>query len=595
MILWLLALLWLLFSWRSANRILARSLALDKMTVSLLAVFLPIFILGPLANIFTAWFQLNNWTICLSLFLSWAGLFIVDKFLLAKEPPVSAEIEIERPGPFVFSNWLYLIFGLAAAGGFYLIARAVNGGYLTSPWEVLSDWLIAVVIILSAIIIYVIYCRKIPIAATLMMIMVFSLLIHSYLLVYQNGFGGDRFRHLGSEERLIQEREYQPTLLTDNLWLKTIGPLTYPQALTSPAKLSYGTMWSLEVIAAKLSGLSVFQVNRFLLPILWSIFLTVIIFALAFLLRPDKRLALLAAWLANSFYLFQYYGAQGLPAAYGLLWLAFYFIFLISHLKNPSRLKFWLLLIGLILMYFNYSLAFLLASLGFIFVLTLIKKKKLIYVLAPLAILGLVGLDYLSSLTVAFSISKIWPAWLVGNLLDFHALSRFGPLFGWRSELELLLAVGFFALLSVALAKIWQRQDPAWLLVALMAKIILVAYFLSYWFWDGEHSLSRRLTLFAVLFLVLILADAADRAIRGRKSLTAVGLALILFSALAYYSGPVLDLAVTAQDLDRARVIWPAIRDQKDSCVEEPLSVILALEYVSAKEFQEAVNIINCK
>lgn len=586
--------IWLVLAWRISRRILAKVFYWNKRIISWLAVFLPLFVLGPTANIFTAWFKLTDGAIVLSFVLSWLSLLLADKIIFRQERTlVLAESDNEK-GWFVFYPWLYAVFGLLAVAGFYLIIQASSGFSLVSPWEVLTGWQLVIISALLAIIIYAIYCRKIPAIAVLLLIVVFSFLVHSYLLVYRNGFGGDRFRHLGSEERIIRDLEYQPTLLTSDLWYQQLGIIKYPQALTDSAKLSYGTMWSLEVIVAKISGLPVFQINRWLLPVLWSFFLTVIIFALAYLLRPDRRFALWSAVLANSFYLFQYYGAQGLPASYGLLWLAFYGLFLLAYLKKSARSLLILLIGGLLLMYFNYLLAFFLAGIGLALTLALAHKKWLIYLLAPLFVAGLLGLDYLSSSQLGFAWSKILPAWSFANLLDFQSLNRLVPLIGEWHMAELLLMVGFFVVLGLAFLKIWRRQEPAWLLAALMAKIILTGYFLSYWFLNGEHSLSRRLTLFAVLFLVLIFADLAERMIRGPKSLAVVGLAAIALTSLTYYSGPALNVAVGDRELDRAQAIWKDIKDQKNYCIKDDISVILALEYVSAKEFQETINNQNC-
>ncbi len=587
--------IWFVASWWLANKILAKLLKLDKTVIKLLAVFLPLFILGPLANVFTAWLKLTDLTIYLSLILSWVSLFVIDRYLL-KKTELTQVVEAEKVSLdfFVWSKWYYLVFGLVAVRGFWMIAQLATGSSLASPWEILTSWLILVIASLVVIIGYAIYCRKIPTVATLIMIMVFSLLIHSYLFVYQNGFGGDRFRHLGSEERILQGIEYQPTLQTNNIWYKNLGPLKYPQALTDSAKLSYGTMWSLEVIVAKAFGWPVFQINRFMLPVLWSLFLTLIIFAMSYVLRPDKQLALWSALLANSVYLFQYYGAQGLPASYGLLWLAFYFLLLVGYLKNPGRSRLWLLIAGLGLMYFNYSLAFLLAGIGLLLAVTLVKKKFYIYLIAPLSIVALIGLDYLSSPLVNFSWSKILSSWSFGNFLTFESLSRLIPIIGEWHRLDYALLIVAALIIILGLFKLWHRQDPVELLILLMAKIILASYCLSYWLLNGEHSLTRRLSLFAILFLVLIVAGVVVDGIKSKKSFAVVVAAVVVLTALTYYSGPVLQVNISNREIAKAQAIWHDIKSRPEYCVKDDLNVILALEYVSAKQFQEEINNRNC-
>jgi len=588
--------IWLVASVIIANRLLAKLFVFDKNIIMVLAVFLPIVILGPVLNIFSAWFKLNDLAIYLSLAISLAGLFLADKYCSKDNPDNDYPLEENDSGKlFVFNDWLYLIFAALAVIGIYFVTHAAGLNNILSPWDILSGWQAIIAMLLAGMIIFGIYSRKISVLATLFLIVIFSFLIHSYLFVYKNGFGGDRFRHLASEERILQGLEYQPTLLAEKMWLNKLGPISYPQALTDSAKLSYGTMWSLEVLAAKISGWPVFQINRFLLPILWPIFLTVIIFAIAYLLRPDNRFALLAALLANSFYLLQYYGAQGLPASYGLLWLAFYLLFLINYLIKPDRLKARLIFAGLILMYFNYSLAFLLAGCGFAISLLLAKQKFWAYLATILAVISLIALDFQSSPQIGFLYAKLWPSWIYANIVDFQALSRLVPMIGEWHLLELALMAGLFAILIIGFIKVWRKQDLPWLLVLLMAKITLAAYFISYLFLNGEHSLSRRIMLFAVMFLLFFLADFACDRIRSRNSFIVVASLIIFLTGLTYYSGPALNVNVTDRDLSKAEAIWKDIKGNKDYCVKDDLGVILALEYVSAKEFQETVNNQNCK
>jgi hypothetical protein len=583
--------IWFPFSWFLSARILARLFRLDKKINWLLAGFAPLFVLGPVVNIFTAWLKLIDWSIIASFVLSAAILLIIERFL--RSEPIEENNSQDSVGSQKTLIWLLPAFVILLANGFYLVFSATTGANLVSPWDVLSPWLLPTVAVLVLMIVYAIYSSR-SVFAVLLMIIGFSLLIHSYLLVYGNGFGGDRFRHLGSEQRLIQELEYQPTLLTSNIWYQSLGPIKYPLALTSPAKLSYGLMWSLEVIAAKISGISVFQINRFLLPILWSIFLTGIVFAAAFLLKSDKKFALLTALSSNVFYLWQYYGAQGLPASYGLLWLAFYLLLAINYLKNSDNFKLLLLAAGAVLMYFNYSLAFILAGIIFIAVLILSKKKILFYPFLALSTVGLIGLDYLSSPAFNFSVAKILPSWVFANLIDFQSLNRLVPLIGEWHLIDLLFMLVFIAVLAIMAFKIYRQQDKSWLLLVGLSLVILASYLLSYLFLNGEHSLSRRLTLFAMLPLLFIFTNWLNGIMENRKLVVAGAIVVSILTALTFYSGPALNVSISDSDLAKAEKAWQEIKGSKDYCVKENINVILAMEYVSAKEFQEAINNSNC-
>ena len=146
-----------------------------------------------------------------------------------------------------------------------------------SPWEVLPWWFVTTAFFGFLFVLWSIV-QKISPKKILWSIIVLSFFIHSYLLVYQNGFGGDRFRHLGSENRLLQGLDYQPTLLTKDLWTINLGPIKIPQALVDRAKISYGLQWSIEAFSSQLTGVGVFQINKFLLPILWSLSFTFLSF-----------------------------------------------------------------------------------------------------------------------------------------------------------------------------------------------------------------------------------------------------------------------------------------------------------------------------
>ncbi|MFA6526345.1 MAG: hypothetical protein WCT26_02940 [Candidatus Buchananbacteria bacterium] len=601
--------IWLaLCAWLAGN-ILKKLFPVSDPVNYILGAFLSIIILGLTANIFTAWLKLTDLLIIAAFIITIIALSAWHYFfrkLTNANPAVSDDNPALTNS---LSPFIWLLFIASLIGGFYFIIIAANAGGLSSPWQILPPWFLLPILIGFAVIFLAVFHGE-KAWKILGAIIIFSFLIHSYLFVYSNGFGGDRFRHLASEERIIAGLDYQPTLLTDNLWLKQIGPLKVPAAFIDSAKLSYGFEWSLEVIASKISGISVFQINRFLLPLLWSIFLPLLIYVISKLIwpariatqsvagEPDRRIALLAAALGNSFYLLQYYGGQGLPASYGLLifalaaalWLAWF------KAKNVKILLFCLFMS--VLSYFNYSLTFILIVIFGTLAESLQFKKIAAIIVGAVSAVVLFILDAGFSPQLTLPFDRLYSAWRDGNFIAYQSGSRLTPYIG---QMHLIIDLIFLALFIVGI--IWLiikilRQDNQQANAVVYFFIILMAAYLASWlFVSGDHVLVRRLNLFVVFSSIFIFAYGIDLLIAAQKNkfrLVVVAL-LAIVSSYVYFSGPVLDVSVTSADLDRASAIWPQIQEQKDVCIKEPIEVILALEYVSAKELQETINNINCK
>ena len=573
--------IWLGFSCYLAKQAVDRLLPLGRLNFAL-AAFLPIFLFGLIANIFTAWFAFSELSMIISAGLSLA--LIAAIWWQYRRQPALACLEDSRAS---VPPWLWLIAYLSLISGWYLIKVSATGAAISSPWQVLPIAYLAFAALLIAAAGYAVLSNK-KIVQALILIILSSLIIHSYLLSYNNGFGADRFRHLASEQRLLEGKEYQPSLLAKELWLSQLGPIAIPRALIDSAKLSYGAQWSIEASVSKLSGWPVFQVNRFLLPLVWSLFLPLIIFAAAWLMKPDARFALLSAFLSSGLYLLQYYGAQGLPASYGFLFLAFYCLWPLLYLRTGDKRLLYLSAGLLILMYFSYSLSFICAAAFFALIMAAKSERRYSYAAAFAAMSVLISLDFLSSPRFAFDPHRFYDALAGSNLLYFFGANTDYP------ALNILLAL-IICILVIVIAYFvafdkWNQYLRA---AGLWFLAMFGAYFLSWSLLYGEHSVSRRLLLFACLPLIFLLADFLKR-LMSLWPPAIIMSAAVLAVCFNYYSGPILAAGVSDADLRRARELWPEIQTRRDACVKEPLGVILALEYESAKEFQETINNANC-
>lgn len=587
----ILFIIWLFLCTYLAGRILLKILPVTRQLAAALGIFFSFSLLSLVANIFTAWLNLSD-PFIIAAFVIVLILLAAIYFYYAPLTPLPAIKPASEPLLPAYVGYAVILLALVVVG-FYFVFAGSTGGQLASPWQALSPLFLVVALVCALAVLYLSQ-SKINLAVALLAVLAFSLLIHSYLLVYQNGFGGDRFRHLGSEYRLLSGLEYQPTLLTQNLWLVDMGPLKVPQALVDSAKLSYGGEWSLEVIASKITGIDVFQLNRFLLPVLWALFLPLIIFVIALLLTPSRQFALLAATLSSGFYLWQYYGAQGLPATWGVLNFAFGVMLWLAYLRRAQGRIPLLAIVFTLLNYFNYSLAFILLAAFGVLALS-VKRKGWTALWLVVIFVALVGLDFVSSRQISFYWTNFYHAWTAGNLWYFNSGLSLWPQWGIMPKIfDLAVLAIFFLFYIISLVSAWHRNDPAWRLIAWFSLVILAAYFVSWSVFAGEHTLARRLTLFAILPILLLFCQLISSMIKRRHQAELAVVVVAFLMMVSYYSGPTLDLVITSSDWQRAQTVWAQIKNQPSSCVKESLPVILALEAVSAKEFQETTNNAIC-
>lgn len=575
-----------------AARVVAKIFPFSRGESFFYGIILSLVSFGLVGSVFTSWFKYDFWLMWLSLMLTAVLFFLFNK--LIKVPLSEIQQKIVTTDNKDWSRIVWVIVYLVMVSGVISAILLAKGEKMFSPWEALPWWFI-ISALAGFIFIFWSIVQKVNPKKVLWSIIALSFLVHSYLLVYQNGFGGDRFRHLGSENRLLQGLDYQPTLLTKDLWMVNLGPFKIPQALVDRAKTSYSFQWSIEAFTSQLTGVGVFQINKFFLPISWSLVFTFLSYLIGLLIFSDRNKALIPAVIANGFYLLQYYGAQGLPASYGILVVLAIMPIWLTYLKTGEKKI--LLLAGALtaLSYFNYSLSFLtLIALGFLS-LAMLRGRSWGVVASVFISLFMFGLELFDGNHFDFFLGKIRSTWSAGNLLYFNSLSRFSFVNVDLLEIIDILFVIFFIFVSLfALWRCWAKKDSLHLTLCLMFFSLISTYVFSWALLSGEHSLARRLTLFSSVFFIFILAEPIHNLLVGKKSqLAVIGLSTLF--VINFYSGPVLKVNVSDRDREKAEAIWKDIsRLDSYPCIEDDLEVILALEAVSAKRFQETINNDNC-
>lgn len=578
-------LIWLITATYFAGQILTRIFAVPRWIVYGLGIFLSIFIFGFIANIFSSWFILNNLTIVISLALVLVALYCWSHFFLRQDISIQSDL-IDRP-IFQFKNIWLGVMAVLAILGWVIIYSARTGNYLSSPWQVISPWFVVIIFAL-AILMYLLVFSKRSNVVIVISIIVFSFLIHSYFLVYQEGFGGDRWRHIGSENRIMRGLEYQPTLLTSDIWYSQIGGVNVPRALIDTAKISYGFEWSLVVTASKISGINVVRVDQFLGLILLSLFLPLVMYAVAMALWPQRQFALLSALIPTAFHAIQYYSSQTLPAGLSFIFLIFIVGLWSANLKNSTKTSTLFILFLTVLMYFSYSLGFFLAVLMAILYGLFKLKNRFKYALIVFlpAIFIMEWLSFDSKFDGHFSVRIFYNSLMRQSNFIYNGVGRFLPFdvpySHWISQ---LLALSVMAVLLFFIWWIFTLKNVSLKYFASGLILILINYILSWNLLSGLHIISRRLDIFAAIFMAMLLAWGLAYNLAGKKMVVVVAIVMSVLTITTYASGPILNASVTTNETLAMKYVWQEISNRPaDFCVLANTWPLLALEAYSGKE-----------
>ena len=583
----ILFLIWVFSLTIFSDVILSRIFSLPKTYLKLLGLFLNIFLLGFIANIFTSWLAFNNLSFLASLIITSLLLFFWSYGFRKIESKPQTYLG-RNEGWWNFPNWLLIILLVVVLASFIIIDLFQTGNYLSSPWQVLPLEYLFLILVLLIIVFSLVFSKK-KVWLILVSIIIASFLMHSYLLVYADGFGGDRWRHLGAENRILSEMVYQPTLLTNNIWYKAVLGVNIPRALIAGPKISYGFEWSLAIIVYKISHLNIFILDKYLILFLWSLFVPLVAFVLALQIRDKKNQAILASALTLIFYILQYYGSQTLPISFSAL----YFLFLIScflaYLKNKQNIILAFLIFLTVLSYFGYSLAFIILIISLVWLLTISLKplkKYFIFIILSSSIFLVEIISSFSNLKKQFSIGEIVTnVFVKGNFLFFEhgqflpMATRYWPI------LSLVISLILGGILVISIFKMLKEKRAPYTFLVGLSLILFINYLLSWIFLDGLHTLTRRMNVFMVLLFIFILAYFLSNLITTKFRAYLVAIILSLIGVLTYASGPVLEAMVTHNDALSMQYVWQQIyNNPRDNCILADTWPLLALESYSAKE-----------
>lgn len=507
---------------------------------------------------------------------------------------------LARDGILLFLTLTILCFALLHSSWF--------ATYAISPWSaipplyVLTFFIVALIAYFSS---YVCASRF----YFLLIASLFLFLQHTYLpLVYPQGFGGDRLRHLAVERFLEQGNIYTPALFGVKVQYAHLGPIPIPEVFLVGNKTSYASQWGFTLLIHEITGISLITVDKWLVPIMWGLFMPFLIYAIARRLTKSELTARLAVVTTSLLYPLQVFGASTLPVSFSLPFFLGACYAWIAYLDSPTKKIRYALALAIMSASFYCSYILYLFLLGIVGVLVLTKKctRSRIYVglatLCSSVVLVLLEIIQDGSTLKSLGIYDVligFPSDILGrvtNIVRYFALptnidqgnfifNQTGiplvtlPILAWRLW-PTVISIAIVLLVLFALKRLHR--------VAILLVALLCNYFVSWYFFQGTHILSRRIDEVVAIIIALCVAYSVARWYEHKGALSRPRVALLSSFLLAaatvmtYTSGPVLD-QVTPDEFLQAKVVWA--KEQKIGppyCVIANTWPLLGLEYESA-------------
>lgn len=502
---------------------------------------------------------------------------------------------------------IFLLFGI----GFYtLFSAGAEGEYIRSPWDVIPDQFILVIVLLTTFLLCRIAAK--PNRFLLIPIIVFSLLQHLYIpATYRLPYGGDTWRHTAA----IMEIEDTGFISPSSYDTFQIGPFTIPSSTFTTS--SYASFWASGIFLNRMLHLDLVTIMVWWQYILFSIMLPVLFYILFNCIFDKNRAApLLGAFLPSLFFPMQAYGAVSLPVGFGFLSFAIFLLAVILWMKTRKRTYLAALLVLLGVLAIHYVVYFLFGVLiaGFLIVRRASLLVRTGYLIASIAFIPVVSLFVspnarLDILTTGAD--HIWDFWKhvflylfglkgmdgyylhTGNLVWHSMRDRLIelPPFSWE---YLDTALFFFFVLVIGASVLWMcskdriAKFPAAALFLYILFVGLMSIFIDRLYLGGIHLLTERLDLIidtAFIFFLVGGCMAAHVVYKKRRVFLAVSIVIAaIMIGSTYASGPIHG-RVTGSHYRAMQALYEDMERQKrtDYCVLSEHFSLAALEVASRR------------
>ncbi len=584
----------------------------------LLGMFAVLMTLSSVAGAMVIFYKLSVFGITLTFIINacfwWAVAFAAAR---SNQSPERSSLEADAKPNVITSplqGWAGLgviIYLLVAGYAWLILYYSRTGAKVLTPWQAIIPWYIylfaAATLILGSL-----TFSRLSRNVILVLLMLHSFLLTGYLPLTQNFiYGADGWRHMANENRLLFEEPFLEAQLS--------LPDSRQISKFEIGRLSYSSFWGLSVIIARLTNLGLIAINKWLQPVLWSIFFPLIMYKLGrrFGWRGQRPLSLV--WLGFLPFALQAGGAFTLPVNFGFLVWLFLFSLLLKRSEHRSGTQAVVLASFGILLIFNYSLFFILFWLAWALA-ELVgywqRPKQLsasILLIFGLGVMVLfVGIEW----GAGYSFINWNRQWLnsfkqlLGNFSGWYlatgprphdiptgniifnqtpAYALVGNWFtAWRWWLVAFMLAFWLTLAGGIKNLLGQKKLPG-VIVLLLAAGLAGSYIIARYFLNGEAILTRRLDIvLAWLFIILFFSGWMSLVSRvsaraGKAFVIALSLvALSGASAASYSLGP--DTSTVSRDEYRAmEYVWQGEKNNLTHCVLADTYPLLALEAISSK------------
>lgn len=611
----------------------------------LLSAFLSFSIVGSLSGAAVVFFKLTFLSIGIILASTLLGLFLLSQWAKGTEFPEEGKNRFKfNISLSVVQVLMIIAYLVLAGGGFYLLGISKTGAGITTPWQTIDKRFIYVFAAATALL-GSLLVTKIKSSVVLILFIVHSFLLYSYLpLTHELIYGGDGWRHIATEERLLNGGTVIQPDVTDKS-----GGAGVPFII---GKLAYSQLWGTSVLIAKTWGLDLFTINKWLMPILWALVLPILLYEIGKSLGLSRKFSLAFVFLSFLPFTWHAGGSFTLPVNYGfIVWLAL-MLLIFKRAENQQSEQLVVLLSAGILAVFGYSLftlTFWLSWFTFEFIRfrgDLSFKTTLFLIVGSAVILPFT--EWYLGYSQLLPSGSLWEGFkqFLGNFSSIylaagprpHDITTGNVIFNQVPSYSyvanyftanLWLLVVFMALFWIVVVYgLWvsfskgvntlpalsgnaeerNRNHYSWFFILSIG--LFLGYIISRYWLEGDHLITRRLDgVLAFLFLALFILGASHipRRIRPMPLMAA---ALFLLSggiAASYSLGP--DTNVTSTDeLSAVKYIWQEQKNKDKHCVIANTYPLLSLETLSSKkivgggfpissnfEQPELVNFINRK
>gem|GEM_PF-1753529 len=455
-----------------------------------------------------------------------------------------------------------------------------SGAALFSPWQTFDAMTLWVIFALSIMLGVMIFSRF-KTKVILVFIILHSFLIHAAIpLSHTLPVGGDVYRMMGAQEQLIAGEYIEPVLFP-NPQMVQLSWLKLPKVFVQPHKYVYAQLWAYEISAQEVFGVSMHTANRWLIVLLWALFLPLLLYRLGRLLFTSPRYGVWLAALSVVPFSLQALGGLSLAISIGFLAFVWSILLLLLALQG-KQMRHWILFalqsVWLFFAHPVYIVVVLIALVGII-VLGSMKGalgalKRVWFAVLSLLAMGVIPvLEWLAGISsFGFSGGKALHAvkqavgmssgWFYASMIRSHDILPFNLLFNhtpdyafaaspftsvrWHVMVAAIMAI-LLALYGVYRLYI-KEQERSWWLLALVGAAVAGGYGIGWFGMGGDHSFVRRLdpmvTLFAMLFILYGVARffstwkvrVSKRAAKGVFAILVLFLSGVTVSSLA--SGP---------------------------------------------------------